>query len=182
MTHREYSRGLFKPLKASPPTPYPLPAPPPLAQSRSLASNFLATISAALPLGARIMGTLPRVTTTLKSPRAILSDSASISTSVAEGELRMAYEGGASVSFGAGSLSFPDGRLATWFWFDPDASGSGTLFGNKENNEGLGTIKSRFWSQTPATLSPSAPDGSWLSKVLANSSIRGLGRDEVKER
>lgn len=92
----------------------------------------------------------------------------------------MAYEGGASVSFGAGSLSFPVVRFGAEL--DPEASGRGIRLGKSENREGLGTIKSRFWSQTPATLSPSAPEGSWVSKALANSSIRGLGREEVNER
>ena len=144
----QHLQGRFRPLNASPPIPYPLPAPPPLDQSLNFASNFLATISAAFPLGARMIGTVPIVTTTLNNPLAIRSDSDSISTSVAEGEFRMAYEGGASVSRGAGSLSPLPVAGLRWFAFvpeaDPDASATGMRRGKRENKEGLGTIKSRF--------------------------------------
>jgi hypothetical protein len=74
--------------------------------SRILTSSFLATISAALPLGARIKGTWPKagirsrlrrrdscdepsVATALNKPLATLSISSSICCSVEEGELRM---------------------------------------------------------------------------------------------
>jgi len=74
--------------------------------SRILTSTFLATISAAFPLGALIKGTrpekvvdirkrrsvlynIPRVATTLNSPLATLSISSSICCSVEEGEFKI---------------------------------------------------------------------------------------------
>ena len=78
--------------------------------SRILVSSFLAIISAAFPLGQRIIGTwpghigvlrpmpqqsewthLPMVATTLNKPLAIRSISSSICCSLVDGELRSTY-------------------------------------------------------------------------------------------
>jgi hypothetical protein len=68
--------------------------PPPTLDPLSIASlifvsSFLATISAAFPLGARMKGTCPLVATTPNKPVATRSISSSISCSVDPGELRI---------------------------------------------------------------------------------------------
>lgn len=82
------------------------------------------------------MSCLPRVATTLKRPLATRSISSSICCSVDEGELRIVY-----VDVGMGGV--------TGFWVVGGTVGEGcTAGGRRENNEGDGAMKDRYWSIT----------------------------------
>lgn len=82
-----------------------------------------------------MMGIVPCVTTTLNSPREIRSDSASMSASVAEGELRIEYEGGASVSLG-GTRSLSLFLRPVELALSADVSETGTLWEARRKEKG----------------------------------------------
>ena len=118
--------------------------------SRILVSSFLATISAAFPLGARMKGTWPKsnycqcgekpqsatmnvpsVAIALNKPFATLSISSSICCSVDDGEFRMIYVEWGMLTSGAGGVVV---------WTD----GGGEGGGRRENREGEGAMKDKY--------------------------------------
>jgi hypothetical protein len=118
-----------------------------MMESRIFVSTFFAIISAALPLGARMIGTWPMylilriksplveqrghtpiVATTLNNPLAIRSISLSIWSSAEEGEFKMEYE-----------ESSCDG--ADWPDMGDVAIGGG---GKREYNDADGAMKERY--------------------------------------
>lgn len=115
--------------------------------SRIFVSNFLAIISAAFPLGLRMIGTCPgetldawgakgkrhvlMVATTLNKPFATRSISSSICCSAEVGELRMAYV--ECVCEGPG--------CAGAFGVEAEGAAGG---GNRENKDGEGAMKDKY--------------------------------------
>lgn len=79
---------------------------------------------------------IPIVATTLKRPVAMRSISSSICCSEEEGELRRVYVGGV----GDGADGFAGAAVV----------GAGVAFtgGRRENSDGEGAMKERYWSKT----------------------------------
>lgn len=135
------------------------------------ASSLCATISAALPLGQRMMGTCPNVAITLIKLRATLSTTASMSDSCAFGSLRSSYTVRVSVK---------EAGVDLVVFFDVEDGGAavdaGVEEGSKEKRVGSRTTKSKYWSYTCSTNSTVL----FWATSWENSSRRARGRMLVK--